>query len=186
MDADALHLAIDHLPVALSMLGACAALLAFVLGRRSVFLYALFTLVFAGLASWPALVSGRRAAVQVGERWYVNRAAIQRHQETAGDANLVVTATALLALVGLGLTLRAPREARPHAALMGVVLLASVCGATAMGWTSWQGSFIVSRNPRLVESPAPVADSAARATKGETNGQPNGSMSHDAMDHSGH
>ena len=167
MNADALHLAINHLPVVLSLLGAGAALIAFVSRRRAVFLYAVATLALAGLASYPALNTGHSAAELIEDRWYVDKAQIQRHHDTAENANLLMLGTGALALVAWWLTLRAPRDGKPGTLLMAAVLIAGACSATAMGWTSWQGGYIVSKNARLTGSSAPAA-------------MPTG------MDHSGH
>ena len=166
MDADALHLAINHLPVVLSLLGAGAALIAFVSRRRAVFLYSVATLTLAGMSSWPALHTGHDAAELIEDRWYVDKAQIQRHHDTAENAHLVMLGTGVLAIVAWWLTLRTPREAKPGMLLMSAVLVAGVCSATAMGWTSWQGGYIVSKNARLTGSPAPAMPAA--------------------MDHSGH
>ncbi len=168
MNADAWHLTIDHLPVVLSFVGAGAAIVAFVLGRRSVLLYAATTLMLAGAASWPVLLTGRAAANDLDGRWYANAAQIRVHQETAEHANILAIGTAALALLCVWRTVRAPREAKPTGLLMGVLLLASVSSATAMGWASWQGGYIVGRNPALTNSAAPAG------------------IDHSSMDHSGH
>jgi uncharacterized membrane protein len=174
MDADAVHLAINHLPVVLSLLGAAAAAIAFVMRRRALFLYAVSTLVLAGASSYPVLRTGHTAAEQIEDRWYVDKVQIERHHDTAENANLLMLGTGALALVGWWLVLRSPREAKPGMLLMTAVLVAGVCSATAMGWTSWQGGYIVSRNARLVRSAPPGA------AKGDSASVPA------AMDHSGH
>ena len=171
MSADAWHLAVNHLPVVLSLLGAIAAVLAFVLGRRSVLLYAAATLIIAGAASWPVLLTGHDAAEELKGRWYANAAQIRVHHDTAENANLLAIGTALLALLCVWRTQRAPREAKPSALLMGALLLGSVSSATAMGWASWQGQYIVSRNPALINSTlptkaAPASDSAMQHEMG--------------------
>lgn len=169
MSADAWHLAVNHLPVVLSLVGAIGAVTAFVLGRRSVLLYAAATLVAAGATSWPALRTGHNAAEELEGRWYADAARIRVHQDTAENAHLLAIGTAVLGMLCVWRTTRAPREARPNAILMGLLLLASASSATAMGWASWQGGYIVNRNPTLTNSDAPPA-----ATTPAT------------MDHSGH
>lgn len=173
MDADAVHLAINHLPVVLSLLGAAAAAIAFVLRRRAVFLYAVSTLSLAGMSSCPALRTGHTAAELIEDRWYVDKAQIQRHHDTAENANLLMLGTGVLALVAWWLTLRAPREAKPGTLIMAAVLVAGVSSATAMGWTSWQGGYIVSKHAKLLRSSAPAP------TKADSGSMP-------AMDHSRH
>ena len=163
MDADAVHLAINHLPVVLSLLGAAAASIAFVLRRRAVFLYAVATLALAGMSSCPALNTGHSAAELIEDRWYVDKAQIRVHHDTAENANLLMLGTGVLALAAWWLTLRAPREAKPGTLLMAAVLVAAVCSATAMGWTSWQGGYIVSKHAKLLQSspPAPARSDSA-------------------------
>lgn len=179
MSADAWHLAINHLPVVLSLVGAIAAVMAFVLGRRSVLLYAAATLLAAGAASWPALRTGHNAAEELEGRWYANAAQIRVHHDTAENAHLLAIGTAVLALLCVWRTTRAPREAKPSALLSGVLLLASASSATAMGWASWQGEYIVSKNPTLIKSSAPPAATPPAATAPAA-------TSPATMDHSGH
>jgi D-serine deaminase-like pyridoxal phosphate-dependent protein len=178
MDAETAHLAINHLPVVLSLVGAVAALIAFMSRRRSVLLYALATLTLAGLSSYPALFTGRAAAELVEHRWYVDRAQMRLHHETAETANWLALGTGALAMVAWWLVLRSPREARPGTLLMAAVLVAGVGSATAMGWTSWQGGYIVSKNAKLVRSAAPAASPTAAPMPGAP--MPAG------MHHSGH
>ena len=160
MNGHWLHLSINHFPIVLSIVGALAALVAFVTRRRAALLYALVTMVAAGLTSYPAQFTGEYAEEAVEHRWYVDESAIHAHEEAGERATWILIAGGVAAAIGMYVVLRAPREATPSALLLTLMLVLSVSGAVAAGYTGWQGGKIVSRNERLGAGSAP-SDSAS-------------------------
>ena len=155
MDAHAWHLMVNHFPVILSLLGAAAAVVAFVTRRRSVLLYALVTLTLAGLSSYPALRSGHAAAEQIENRWYVDDDQIDVHHDSGERTHLILLATGLVSAAALWRTFRTVREAKPGLGLLLVIAVMGVASAASVAQTSWQGGFILIKNPTLVNSANP-------------------------------
>ena len=186
MDGHALHLMVNHFPIILALLGAAAAVLAFITRKRAVLLYTVATLTLAGASSYPALWSGEEAEEAIEERWYVNRDQIHEHEESAEVAKWILLATGVVSAAGWWRLARAGRDAQPGMALLSAVLVLSVASATAMAWTSWQGGFIAIKNPTLVTSPAPAGRVAA-PTDGVNGAVMDSAMTMDSsMDHAKH
>lgn len=155
MDAHAWHLMLNHFPVILSMVGAVAAIVAFATRRRGALLYALVTLTMAGVSSYPALRSGHAAEDIIEKRWYVDRDELDEHHESGERTNIILIATGIVSAVALWHTLRTVREAKPGLALLTVVAVLGIASAVSATLTSWEGGFIVLKNPALVNSPNP-------------------------------
>ena len=153
---------LNHFPVILSLLGAAAAVVAFVTRRRSALLYALVTLTLAGLSSYPALRSGHVAAEIIEDRWYVNDDQIDVHHDSGERTHLILLATGFVSALALWRTLRTVREAKPGLGLLAVITALGIASATSAGWTSWQGGFIAIKNPTLVNSASPTDTSRTR------------------------
>jgi hypothetical protein len=75
---------INHFPVILTIVGTFVALLALVVPKRGMWLYATATLFLAGLSVIPTFLTGDPAAEQMRDSWYVTRQAIRAHDEAAG------------------------------------------------------------------------------------------------------
>jgi uncharacterized membrane protein len=176
VNGHALHLAINHFPIVLSIVGAAAALVAFVTRRRSALLYALTTMIAAGVTAYPAQFTGERAEDAVESRWYVDDAVIHEHEESGERATLILVIGGVVAAVALYLVVRSPREAMPGMAMLTTILVLSVSGAVAAGLTGWRGGAIVSRNARLSGGVEAPRDSARVL--------PDSGVGHDA--HDGH
>src|SRR5205823_4706578 len=74
-----LHITINHFPIILTVVGSAVLVLALVVRRRGVWLYALATLTLAGASIYPAFFTGDRAAHAVRDTWYILRAAVEEH-----------------------------------------------------------------------------------------------------------
>src|SRR5262245_33887239 len=109
MDGHAWHLMLNHFPVILSMVGAAAAVVAFLTRRRSVLLYALVTLTLAGLSSYPVLRTGHAAQELLKERWYVDRDELDEHHDSGERTHLILLATGIVSGAALWRTLRTVR-----------------------------------------------------------------------------
>lgn len=155
MDAHAWHLMLNHFPVILSMVGAAASLVALVTRRRGALMYALVTLTLAGVSSYPAFRSGHEAEELIEKRWYVDRDELDEHHESGERTNVILIASGIISAIALWRTWRTVREAKPGLALVTLVAALGIASAISVAMTSWEGGFIVLKNPVLVNSVSP-------------------------------
>ena len=173
------HLLINHFSVSLTVVGLAAVLLAVVRRRRSLWLYAVATLTLAGLAAWPAVFTGERAAPVLERQWFVDEAAVDEHEAAGERAQWILLAMGALAGYAWWRLIRT-RERTDVAgnasdalaqelpgALRGALVVAALAGTVAVGFAAYEGGFIVHKAPRLlappVGAPAAAADSAPQA-----------------------
>jgi len=146
MNAAHLHLVINHLPI----IGACLSLplVALILWRRSdrgLILAAALTLVLTGVGALAALQTGEPAEEMVEHLPGTAESLIEPHEERAEVAAGLAVATALGALVVLGVAWR--REGPLPVSLLATLLVASVATSGAMAWTGKAGGMI--RHPEI-------------------------------------
>ena len=82
-DIGSFHILINHFPVILTVVGAAVALLALIVRKRGVWLYATATLFLAGVSVIPTFLTGDPAADDLRNTWYVTRRAIRAHDDSA-------------------------------------------------------------------------------------------------------
>ena len=149
MDAAYLHLTVNHFPIVLTTVGALAALLAMVSGRRVVWLYACATLTLAGLSAPLAFFTGREAEETVEHSWFVTREAIDAHEEAGEWALWVLLAMGVVSLYAWMRRLRAPDVVRLPRWLQALVVLLALVGAATVGRTAWLGGYVVHKAAAL-------------------------------------
>jgi uncharacterized membrane protein len=154
VDLAGLHSAINHFPVALSILGAAAALAALLLRRRTAWTYAAITLVVAALAAWPTLFTGEEAEEVIEERWFADKQVLHEHEEAGELAMWLEIAAGAAALVALWSLRGKAKDALPAAWVQGLLLIAALASAGATARAGWEGGKIVIKNPRLASPPA--------------------------------
>jgi len=81
-----LHIQINHFPIILTIVGSAVLLLALIVRRRGLWLYALATLTLAGLSVYPVFFTGDQAGDSVRDTWYVVRSMVEEHDQAAGYA----------------------------------------------------------------------------------------------------
>lgn len=81
-----IHTLINHFPIVLTVVGTAVLLLALIVRRRAVFVYALATLTLAGLAIYPTYFTGDQAADALRHTWYVVQSMVDEHDQAAGFA----------------------------------------------------------------------------------------------------
>src|SRR4051812_37698262 len=86
MDWPYIHTIVNHFPIILSVVGCAVLVLALIVRRRAIWLYALATLTLAGLAAYPAFFSGDQAAQALRGVWYIIPAAVKEHDAAADFA----------------------------------------------------------------------------------------------------
>jgi uncharacterized membrane protein len=158
MDWVHIHILINHFPVVLVATGALATILAVVLQRRGVWLYAAVSLTLAGITVVPTYFTGEPADHALNDPWYVAKEAIHLHEQAAKISALLTLLAALVAVVVWRRLVRYPRELRMPRGLRTAIVLTSLAAAGGIGYTSWLGGRIVH------DAPGPVAPQGAPAT----------------------
>ncbi len=149
MDGQALHLAVNHFPVVLAIAGMAAAVLASLTRKRGVLLYALASLTLAGLASYPAVLTGDEAADVLEKRWFIDKAQIEEHEESADVSNILLLVTGVVSAACWYRVLRAPREAAPARWMLAMIVALGLASTASTAYTAWEGGFILSKNEKL-------------------------------------
>lgn len=156
-----LHTLVNHFPIVLTVVGALGVLVAALVPRRGTWVYALSTLTLAGIAIYPAWLTGDRADHAVRNAWYIERGAIHTHS-AAADITLwivgVVGLIALLALITMVRTREAVSPARALRVIVGFGALVSIC---AVSYTGYLGGKIVVESPILASPTPPVIPAPA-------------------------
>ena len=162
MNAAYVHLLVNHFPVVLSVVGTGMLVLALLTRRRDLWRYATLTLLFAGIASIPAMLTGHAAEDVMRERWYVAREAIHAHEEPGEIAMWIDIVVGLAAGYALWRTTRRGISAtgvridslEAPAWLRALVLLLALAGAGAVSYAAFMGGKIVHEAPALEQAPA--------------------------------
>jgi hypothetical protein len=149
-----IHTLINHFPIILMVVGTAVLLLALIVRRRGVWLYALATLTLAGLSIYPAYFTGDQAAHAVRTTWYVVRSMVEEHDSAAGYAlvsTLIVGAASAYAWWRM---LGREVGALPPVWLRVVVTVLAVFGLSVIARTAYLGGQIVHDSPKLKAPPA--------------------------------
>ena len=157
LDADYLHLALNHFPIILSILALGACIAALIVRRRAAWLYAVATITFAGLTIYPTYLTGDRAEHEVEELWYVSGDAIEEHEEAGKFALWVVLVSGAVGAFAWWRMVRgADREGTPPAWLRAVVTVAALASVTTLARTALLGGEIIHEADRLETAPPGV------------------------------
>jgi uncharacterized membrane protein len=138
-----LHLVTNHFPIILTMTGTTAALVAFVLRRRAIWIYAVATLSIAGLASVPVFLSGNQAQETMEDQPGVAKAALDSHEEASEVALWVTLAMGVAAAMAWWRTVREDRRGPSPAWIRPVVLVAALAGMGMISYAAFLGGRIV-------------------------------------------
>lgn len=155
LDWPHIHILMNHFPVILAVMGALAALLGMVRGRRGIWMYASATLTLAALTTIPTYFTGEPAADALNHPWYIARTSINTHQDAALIAALLTGLAGLVAVFAWRRLVRYPREVTLPGGLRAAVVITAVAAAAMMGYASWLGGQIVHDAPGL-KGPAPA------------------------------
>jgi uncharacterized membrane protein len=163
-----LHTLINHFPIVLTVIGALAVLLAATVERRAIWVYALSTLVLAGVTIYPAWLTGGRAAGMVRKAWYIAPGAIHAHSSAADITVWVVGVTGLIALIALITLVRVREALSPAKGFRILVELGALLSICAVGYTGYLGGQIVVESPVLKSPTPPVIPAPAPTTNPAT------------------
>lgn len=160
MDPAYLHLVVNHLPVVLSVVGAAAAIVALLVRRRGVWLYSVASMTIAGAIVYPVMLTGHAAEHEVKKQWYVDRDAVDAHEDAADIATWTVLGAGVVA-VAVWWSLARRKDGAvlelPPVWAQGLVLIAALAGSGTIAYAAYQGGKIVHDAVRLQSPPPGVA-----------------------------
>jgi len=148
------HLIINHFPVVLSVSALAVTALALLLRRRGLWLTAMGALTGAGLLVYPVHFTGDKAGHALRDRWFVQSAAIEAHDDAARIAMIVILIAGAFAAYSWWRALQQPAEPIPSWVRAGVVIGAFAAVGTVT-YTAYLGGKIIHEAPilRLREAP---------------------------------
>lgn len=150
------HTLINHFPIILMVVGTGVLLLALIVRRRAVWLYALATLTLAGLSIYPVYFTGDEAADAVRNTWYIMRPMVDEHDAAAGFALASVLIVGVASAYTWWRMLRREVTTLPPVWLRTVVAVLAVWGLSVVARTAYLGGKIVHDSPKL-QTPPPGA-----------------------------
>jgi hypothetical protein len=150
------HTLINHFPIILSVMGAAAAVTAFTLRRRAIWLYAVASLSFAGLTIYPTFLSGHEAEETMEHAWYVDKGMIHDHEEAAELTLWVVLVTGVISLYTWAWQVRRADAVEPPVWLRTLVVVAALASVGTVAYASLLGGRIVHESPKLATPPPGV------------------------------
>ena len=118
MNAAQIHLALNHAPLFLSIIGGLILILGMIRKNESFKTISLFMLIAAALFTAPVFLTGEGTEELVENLAGVNEGAIEEHEEMAKISMIIIVVTGVVALIGL--------LARKNAAVARLVLFAAV------------------------------------------------------------
>lgn len=148
------HTLINHFPIILTVVGAAVLLAALIWRSRGVWLYAVATLTLSGLSAYPAHFTGDQAAHALRGTWYVVRAMVEKHDQSAGPALISLLVMGVVAAYTWWRMLKRESGMLPPAWLRTVLAIVT---AVALGFTAYAaylGGQIVHDSPQLAAPPA--------------------------------
>jgi uncharacterized membrane protein len=162
MDWAHIHIALNHFPIILTVVGAAAALLATLAPRRGTWMYAAACLTLAGLSVIPTYFTGEPAQGELRQAWYITRASVHSHESAALISAILVGVVALMAAFAWRRMVRYPRETSLPGALRSALLVGSLVASAHIFYTSLLGGRIVHDSP-ILQGPRPAGVPATPA-----------------------
>ena len=148
------HTLINHFPIILMVVGTGVLLLALIVRRRGLWLYALATLTLAGVSIYPAYFTGDEAADAVRQTWYIMRPMVEKHDDAAGFALASVLIIGVVSAYTWWRMLRREVTTLPPVWLRTVVAVLAVWALSVVARTAYLGGQIVHDSPKLQTPPA--------------------------------
>lgn len=155
MDWVQIHLLLNHFPIVLAAMGALSAIVATIMKRRGIWMYAAVSLTLAGIMVIPAYLTGGPAEVVTRRPPSLAPDAIGAHQAAALVSAALVGVAALVGAFAWRRMVRYPRETSLPASLRAALLVSSLAAAGHLYYTALLGTRVV-HGPDAVGGPAPV------------------------------
>jgi len=144
-----IHLALNHIPVILSITGFITLLIARFFSNESLTKTSLYILLIAGLLCIPAYFSGEGTERIVKNLPGVSKDLIEEHEEMGEKAFVICQITGLIALLGLLF------YSKYSKLILSALLLASAVSTSLLGWTAHLGGQIRHQELRKDFIPVP-------------------------------
>lgn len=158
LDWPHIHIAINHFPIILAVVGTVSVLLGLVTGRRGFWLYGSASMTLAALTVLPTYFTGGPAERALDDPWYITRASIHAHESAALISTVLVVLAGIASAIAWRRTVRYPRELSLPGWLRAAVIVTALAGSGSIAYTSLLGGSIVHDAPALRgPSPFPAA-----------------------------
>jgi uncharacterized membrane protein len=151
-----IHLLINHFPVVLSAAGLAAVILALIVRRREIWLYAMWTLAAAGAVVYPVRFSGDEADHALHDPWYITKGVIDAHDDASLYAMICLLLVGVVSAYGLWRALKRPEEEIPRW-IRAAVLVGALFGFASVARTAYLGGKIIHEAP-VLSMPNPPAN----------------------------
>lgn len=148
-----IHTLVNHFPIILSVVGTAVLILALIVRRRAVFLYAFVTLTLAGLSAYPTFFTGDEAADAQRHTWYIVQSMIREHDAAAGFALWSLLIAGAVSAYAWWRMLRREPLVLPPVWLRVVAIIIAVWSLSVVVRTAYLGGQIVHESPRLASPP---------------------------------
>ena len=152
-----LHILINHFPIVLTVVGTAALIVALIVRRRVVWLYALATLTLAGLAIYPVYFTGDEAGDALRGTWYIVDAAVKEHDAAATFGLVSILIMGAVSAYTWWRRVRREPTTLPPTWLRVVVTVITVWALSVIARTAYLGGKIVHESPRLTTPPPGVS-----------------------------
>ena len=151
-----IHLLINHFPVVLATAGLVAVILALILRRRGLWLYAMGTLAAAGATVYPVRFTGDEADDALHDPWYITKGVIDAHKDASLWALYCLLLVGIVSAYGLWRALKRPQEEIPGW-LRAAVFIGALLGFSTVARTAYLGGKIIHEAP-ILNMPQPPAN----------------------------
>ena len=155
LDWPHIHIAINHFPVILAVVGTASALIGLVTGRRGFWLYGVASITLAALTALPTYFTGGPAEHALNHPWFVARDAIHEHEDSALISTILLGLAGVASAVAWRRIVRYPRELAMPGWLRSAVLLTAIAATASISYTALLGGAIVHDAP-VLHGPAPA------------------------------
>jgi len=133
-----------------------AVILALILQRRGLWLYAMGTLAAAGATVYPVRFSGDQADHALNDPWYIAKGAIDAHDDASLWALITLVLVGIVGAYGLWRALKRPQEAIPGW-IKAALFIGAIFGFSTVARTAYLGGKIIHEAP-ILGLPQPPAN----------------------------
>jgi len=138
MNSAQIHLALNHMPLLLSLLGGILLIIGMIKKNASFKSLSLYLLVAAALFTAPVYLTGEGTEEMVEHLNGVNESAIEKHEDMAKITMVIIAITGAISLIGLFLQ----KNIRFSKLILGITLVLSFASFGTMAQTAHLGGLI--------------------------------------------